>query len=275
MLATIRRTTTVILNPKVVRVVEGMGGSSHGACCCRRAFSSELPPASFRPRRRPHKDYRPVKIPRPVVPGPRDPLTYDPEGREPIDLGEYLDGRDELERDFGPIIADGLRDAMRRKRLGRDVTVEEYLQMADYMTAEPGSLEEKMGERRGMALDAWDETDRKQFLEALDEALEEVKLKDLALDDDYDDDKADSIQQDDKGKSASEMQEEEDDDDDEEEEGDIELDEDGDPLDPNCMVHGPWYVVISSMSIRFLHCLVAQTFELYGFSAKGRNGCPN
>ena len=229
----------------------------------RRLFS-DAPPAPFRPRRRPSENYRPVQIRRPTIPGPRDPLTYDPIGREEVILGEYAGARDPLERDFGPLVADMLRDRERAKRLGgRELTVEEYLQMADYMTSEPGSLEEKQGERRALALDMWNDEDRDEFMATVDRLVESARIADLGLgdDDDDDDDDDDEKHKDDddddddheeqkvekeadkpKRKKASEEEDDEDED-------DFNLDSDGDAIDPARLVHGDWYVQESNQLI--------------------------
>jgi hypothetical protein len=105
-------------------------------------------------------------------------LTDDP----PNEGDDEIPPRDELEQEFGPELADALRDRQRTARQG-NVTVEEYLKMADYITSEPGSMEELQGERRALALDAWDEEDRKTFLENIDALIEEERVKSLELGD--------------------------------------------------------------------------------------------
>ena len=244
--------TTIAYVRSIRRSAAAVGGArcGHGS---RRLFSdnSRPPFPPFRPRRRPHENYRPLQIQRPVTPGPRDPLTYDSMGREEIVLNEYEGARDELERDFGPIVADMLRERQRAKRLGREVSVEEYLQMADYMTAKSGSLEDKQGERRAMALDLWDDEDRDEFLATVDKLVEEIRIKDLALDsDDFEQDEEEEEEEEEEevmqgegdssefGEDDEEDDEEDDDDDDDDDEDEVEVDADGDPIDPSRMAHG-------------------------------------
>ena len=148
------------------------------------------------------------------------------------DFAPAWDASDVIERDLGIEASHAIRHQMRVNRLGGEPTAEEYLQMADYMTAEPGTLEEKLGERRALALDPWDDDeDRETFLQKVDELVEEVRIEDLNLGaHDYDDD--------DKGltprqKAVREINDyiadlEED------------VDEEGDPIDPLRLAHGEW-----------------------------------
>lgn len=180
----------------------------------RRLQSSDV----FRPRRRPNRNYRPIKPVTQRVFEEEDPPDWEP--------------RDVIERDFGLEGADAIKDRMRVKRLGGEIGVEDYLQMADYMTAEPGTLEEKLGERRALALDMWEnDGDRKAFLQDVDELVEEVRIEDLDLDcNEYDDDEANlSLRQ----KALREIN-------DYISDLEGEVDEEGEPIDPLRLAHGPW-----------------------------------
>jgi hypothetical protein len=186
----------------------------------------------FRPRRRPNRNYRPLTARGPSKKGPRIPLDFGK--RDPVELGNFPNARDELERDFGPEIADALRDRVRAKRLGKEVSTDEFLQMADYMTAAPGTLEEKQGERRAMALDAWDEDDRDSFMEHLDDMVEKARVDSLGLGDiEYKED--DELGANGKPKNAAMAKMEE-----EIEEMEEEVDDNGDPVDPLQLAHGQW-----------------------------------
>lgn len=147
--------------------------------------SNSKPPAdaqsAFRPRRRPNRNYRPLSARGEKVSGPKQFFSKP----DLVVLGQYPNARDKLERQFGPMVADAMRARVRdtTRLKNEDVTVEEYLKMADYMTAAPGSLEEKQGERRALALDAWDEDDRVSFMANLDEMVEEARIESLGLGD--------------------------------------------------------------------------------------------
>lgn len=152
-------------------------------------------------------------------------------GKQLATLGNHVDGRDSLERDFGPEIADALRDRARAKRLGSELSVDEYLQMADYMTSEPGTLEEKQGERRALALDAWDEEDRRVFVESLDELIEAARVEDLGLGDlEYEEEDEGAST---KNAAMARIDEEI-------EEMEEEVDEEGELIDPLQLAHGEW-----------------------------------
>ena len=188
---------------------------------------------AFRPRRRPNRNYRPLTARGAKRSGPKDPLTDDSMGKQLATLGNHVDGRDSLERDFGPEIADALRDRARAKRLGSELSVDEYLQMADYMTSEPGTLEEKQGERRALALDAWDEEDRRVFVESLDELIEAARVEDLGLGDlEYEEEDEGAST---KNAAMARIDEEI-------EEMEEEVDEEGELIDPLQLAHGEWYV---------------------------------
>jgi hypothetical protein len=115
-----------------------------------RFFSSNNSALPFRPRRRPTPDYRPLK-PRPVkVKGPLDPHIIDNQLDKTIELGNVKDASDELEEIYGAHAADAIRHTLKERdeRGGQPLDAEELLKMADYITAEAGSTEDLVGERR-------------------------------------------------------------------------------------------------------------------------------
>jgi hypothetical protein len=173
---------------------------------------------AFRPRRRPNPNYRPLK------PGPR--------GKVVEDFATAWDAGDVIERDLGIVAAEAVRHQMRVNRLEGGPTVEEYLQMADYITAEPGTLEEKLGERRALALDPWGEDeDRDTFLQTVDELVEEARIEDLNLGaNEYDDDTENETPRE---KATREMN-------DYIRDLEGEVDEEGEPIDPLRLAHGEW-----------------------------------
>lgn len=104
----------------------------------------------FRPRRRPAKNYRPLK-PRPIkVKGPLSPYMIESPLGKIIEIGNVKDPSDELDEIYGPHAADAIRHTIREReeRGGQPFDPEELLRMADYITAEAGSTEDLVGTRR-------------------------------------------------------------------------------------------------------------------------------
>ncbi len=142
--------------------------------------SSRIP---FTPRRRASKDYRPIK-PRPIKrKGPMDPYMIENPFDKKIVIGEYEDASDELEETYGPFGADAIRHTIkeREERGGRPLDPEELLKMADYLTAESGTTEDLVGERRALALDGWDDDDREDYLREVDEFVEQERIKQMGF----------------------------------------------------------------------------------------------
>lgn len=54
--------------------------------------------------------------------------------------------------------------------------------MADYITAESGTTEDLVGERRALALDGWDDEDREEYLKEVDEFVEQERIKQMGFD---------------------------------------------------------------------------------------------
>mmetsp|Transcript_19281 Transcript_19281/g.29701 ORF Transcript_19281/g.29701 Transcript_19281/m.29701 type:complete len:249 (+) Transcript_19281:478-1224(+) len=86
------------------------------------------------------------------------------------------------------------------------------MRWADYMTAAHGSTEQRVAERRALAMGTWDKEDRKQFQQDLDKVVEEQRIKDMGFEDDNVELSEDQLQTDD------------------EEQGE----------DPNRLAHGEW-----------------------------------
>jgi len=149
-----------------------------------RLFSSKSGDIPFTPRRRASKEYRPVK-PRPIKKkGPMDPYITENPFDKKIVLGQVEDASDELEETYGPFAADAIRHTIkeREERGGKPLDPEELLKMADYITAEEGSTEDLVGERRALALDGWDDEDREEYLQEVNEFVEEERIKQMGLD---------------------------------------------------------------------------------------------
>jgi hypothetical protein len=113
-----------------------------------------------------------------------------------ITLGEYP-SNDPLEATYGPLGADAIRHTWkeRNERGGEPLSVEELLRMVDYYTTEEGTTEDLVGERRALALTAWDEKDRVQFMKGLDEFIEEQRIKSMELDGLESDEEEDELDQ--------------------------------------------------------------------------------
>lgn len=182
-------------------------------------------PAPFRPRRRGSKNYRPLKA-RPLrKKGPIDPITLVEPGDGKVVLGAHPSD-DPLEADFGPLAADAIRyiEKERKERGGKPLDVEEELRMADYLTTEIGTTEHMVGERRALALTAWDEKDRSTFMKNLEEFLEEERKNEIIREDE------------DQEEEGSELQLPEE----EEEEDEQEVNAQGEVQDPNQLAFGEW-----------------------------------
>lgn len=88
--------------------------------------------------------------------------------------------RHAIDKTFGPATGDAIRFVQRAKnRGGGDLnedtlfpSAEETMRAADYLTADVGTTEDLVGERRAM-MDAWDEEDAIQFQKDLEEYMKE------------------------------------------------------------------------------------------------------
>lgn len=181
--------------------------------------------SSFRPRRKPSRNYRPVKT------GGAEKKDWMPGNDEKfVHIGKVpANARNELEARYGRLAAGALEDLRRRVARPEEYTVEDDLRAADYFTAEAGTTEELAFERRVLARESPE--DRARFLADIDEVIQEgqrltmdfedesmhtYKLPQKALKDDF-----------------SDLLGEDDDDDDD-------GDDDENRIDPNQLAHGEW-----------------------------------
>jgi hypothetical protein len=156
--------------------------SRHGVVATPVRLLSSGGKSSFRPNRRPSRTYRPLD-PKPSKKpkGPKEPFdvsrtipTINMKNLKITDLSE----EDDLEA-FGPLAADAIRLARRHHEIEPDV--ETQLKMMDYFTSASGSTEDLVGERRVMALDAWDFEDREAFEAQVERLVEEERVNYLDL----------------------------------------------------------------------------------------------
>ena len=182
----------------------------------------------FRARRRPDRNYRPIK------PGAKK--FFDPSpgnDHKFINLAKPAENPiDEYDENFGKLGGDFLRhyrkqreEALRNKAGYFDQS-EEDLRMMDYYLAESGSLEDLAGERRALARDFDSEQERLEYLSWLARLEDEDRRSNMRIDPPDVFNKTDSLF----SPYADEGDEEEDND-------------DRDPevyLDPNQLAHGDW-----------------------------------
>lgn len=194
---------------------------------------------SFRPSRRPSRNYRPVsplvtkstkQLELDLKANTNNPL-YEEINPAAVDLDKVIEFDDELESTFGPLQAGvirNIRQEIERKKSGElSDEVEEDLRMADYLTAELGSTEDLVFARRLLATGIPDEEERKKYVAEL-AALIEKKQEEDVLGEYLEDTKSRDVE-----KRASMFQSNQD-------EGDA---ADIDPevfLDPNQLAHGEW-----------------------------------
>jgi small subunit ribosomal protein S5 len=182
----------------------------------------------FRPKRRPDRNYRPIK------PGPKkifDPspgndhkfFNLDKPAENPID--EYDENFGKLGGEFIRHFRKEREEAFRNKTGYYDPT-EDDLRMIDYYLAETGSLEDLVGQRRALAKDLDTEQERAEFVAWLQRLEDEDRRSNMRLDPPDPVDKIETL--------FSPYDNDEDQNDDS---------EDRDPdvyLDPNQLAHGDW-----------------------------------
>jgi hypothetical protein len=177
-----------------------------------RLFSSN----AFKPRRRPNALYRPI-VPKGMHLMHPNALT--------TNAPNTVKDENSVEDDFQDWLEESIKEKERQQRLGGGVSAEEYLRMADFMTAEEGSLEHLQGQRRALGLEQWDEEDRDKFEIDVDEFLEKKRLAAYS---------EHSLAESESQYVKNVV-----------EDGNFQLDEDGEPLDPNRLAYGTWYVFYS------------------------------
>jgi len=198
---------------------------------------------AFRPRRRPNSLYRPLKAPGPsaIAIASKGETTSEESGVNNKDKDKDkavnfddidFDSMDNLERHFGSNMANILRERKRSQRLGGEISTEEYLQMADYMTAAPESLEEMQIERRALAMEAWDEEDHSEFVKELDRKIESLQYEQFELgDSEHEEESAKVLNVRDELMKKLENHRRE---------ADNAVDAIGEQIDPLQLVHGQW-----------------------------------
>lgn len=124
--------------------------------------------APFRPRRRPPKSF--VEAPKPKVRSKK--------AKAPIRLTKSV-ANETIESKYGHGTAAAIRHLRRTKEekgaINNDTvfrSAEETMRAADYLTADAGSTEDLVGERRAM-MDAWDADHAENFKKQLEEIMEE------------------------------------------------------------------------------------------------------
>ena len=183
----------------------------------------------FRPRRRPDRNYRPIKA------GSKEFFDPNPgNDHKFINLEKPAESPiDEYDENFGRLGGEFIRhhrkqreEALRNKT-GYFDQAEEDLRMMDYYLAESGSLEDLVGERRALAKDFDNEQERVEYLSWLSRLEDEDRRSNMRLDPPDAISKTETLF----NPFANEGDDEEDDDDDQ------------DPdvyLDPNQLAHGDW-----------------------------------
>jgi hypothetical protein len=197
------------------------------------AVTEQTRALSFRPRRRIDSSYRPL-APRDTK-KPKGPL---PEDHFPdplntsIDLGEY-ESDDVLERNYGPLAADAIKLYLTGRK---EMSIEESLRFADYLTTEDGTTEELILQRRALAFGTWDQGDRETFEKELDALIEEEKINMMGLGHLEIDDKDYNADGTERYNLKDEL--------DKEDQVDEEYDDRGNLIDndPTVLAHGDWYV---------------------------------
>jgi small subunit ribosomal protein S5 len=139
----------------------------------------------FRPRRRPDRNYRPIK------PGPKkavDAVRGNPHHKF-VDLEKPTeDPVDEFDANFGKLGGDYVRQLRKEReeafksKQGYYDAAEEDLRMMDYYLSQNGSLEDMVGERRGLAKEFDNELERAEYLDWLQRIEDEDRRGEMRLD---------------------------------------------------------------------------------------------
>lgn len=170
--------------------------------------TTTTPPPSttdaFKPRRRPNPNYRPIPIrprkaldyskpevamgydKRPVA------LDYDPSVEIDPDILEYYgeftvpqpDDHDDGLWQLGNAAAESARKMKKDRERGGALSVESNLRMVDYLAAEQGTTEYRVGERKLLLEGLHSEKERKDALEKMKEIIDKHKYDEFNLGDD-------------------------------------------------------------------------------------------
>jgi small subunit ribosomal protein S5 len=138
----------------------------------------------FRPRRRPDRNYRPIK------PGSKKIIDPVPGNHHKfVDLDKPTENPvDEFDANFGKLGGDFVRQLRKQReeafKSQRDYhdPAEEGLRMMDYYLSENGSLEDMVGERRGLAREFDNELERAEYLDWLQRIEDEDRRSEMRLD---------------------------------------------------------------------------------------------
>uniref|UniRef100_A0A7S3PAC5 S5 DRBM domain-containing protein n=1 Tax=Amphora coffeiformis TaxID=265554 RepID=A0A7S3PAC5_9STRA len=158
------------------------GAATYAGDLVSRSFSSgssrgNSGKSSFRPRRKPSRNYRPVK------PGGVKKKDWAPgNDHKFVTVGKVENPKDELEAQFGRLGAAGIKDLRYEALRPEEHTIEDEIRLADYMTAEAGTTEEMAFERRFLYRETPE--GRAKFLADIEEAIREGEKISMNFDDD-------------------------------------------------------------------------------------------
>jgi hypothetical protein len=164
--------------------------------------------SKFQPPRRPNRHYRPI-IPRVIKPkGPRTEEEIEDPLQEIGDLDFFNDDSLDEFSQYGPKVKTALEyhKTMRNERNRAMFDTDMQLRLADYFTADPGSTEDLVGERRALAADIKDPLERERFLHSVQKIIDKERFNQLDLaDDDYEDVDEDEDDDDEDGNKKDKM----------------------------------------------------------------------
>jgi len=149
-------------------------GSSRGSG---KGRSSSSPSSSFRPRRKPSRNYRPVK------PGGIKKKDWSPgNDHKFVEIGKVENPKNELEAQFGRLGAGAVEEIRHEVMRPGEHTIEDEIRLADYWTAEGGTTEEMAFERRFLEHETPEE--RAKFFADIDETIYEGEKISMNFEDD-------------------------------------------------------------------------------------------
>lgn len=163
---------------------------SKAAPLVQRYFSKKSGGGSFRPGRRPGKDYQSRHQSKPLkrskkAKGPREPNDVTrPIPKIDLSSIKITNAGDEPLNDLselGPLFSAAIQRARHEGTAGNELDVETQLKMMDFLSSAPGSTEELVGERRALSLESWDGQDRQAIDEEIKRLVEQERLDYLDL----------------------------------------------------------------------------------------------